>query len=80
MPTAFPLAADPFSSGSAAAALTSQPSPLADSDERLKAFDAKEADLAGKIDTVRADTIKRNEKLEDYFDQNKPPAPSASGP
>ena len=89
MPTAFPLAADPFSSGSAAAALTSQPSPLADSDERLKTFEAKQADLAGEIDTVRADTSKRNEKLEDYFDQNKPPvykppapyeAPEASNP
>jgi hypothetical protein len=73
MPTAFPLSADPFSSSSAAAALAPESNPLGDSDARLKTFNAKQDELSSKIDTVRADTAARNDKLEVFFDQNKPP-------
>jgi hypothetical protein len=73
MPTAFPLSADPFSSAGSASAALAPSAPLADSDAREKTFDAKQDDLAAKIDAVRADTVAKNQKLEDFFDQNKPP-------
>jgi len=85
------VAYDPLSSigPPASAALAPAPSPLADSDERVKAFNAKQDELSGKLDTIRAETAAKNQKLEDFFDQNKPPvykppapyqAPQASSP
>ena len=73
MSTAFPLSTDPFSSAGSASAALEPSAPLADSDTRVKAFDAKQDELAAKIDAVRADTAARNDKLETFFDQNKPP-------
>jgi hypothetical protein len=87
MPTAFPLAADPFATG--ASPLAPAPSPLDDSNDRVKTFDAKQDQLAAKLDTIRADTAAKNDKLEDFFAANKPPVykppapykpPEQSGP
>jgi hypothetical protein len=49
------------------------PKPLDDSDARMKSFDAKQEALSNKLDTVRTDTVAKNQKLEDFFADNKPP-------
>ena len=67
---------DPLSSvapTSAAASLAPARNPLEGDDERLKTFNAKQDELSAKVDTIRADTAARNDKLENFFDQNKPP-------
>ena len=67
---------DPLSSvapTSAAASLAPARNPLEGTDERLKTFNAKQDELSAKVDTIRADTAARNDKLENFFDQNKPP-------
>jgi len=67
---------DPLSSvapTSAAASLAPARNPLEGTDEQLKTFNAKQDELSAKVDTIRADTAARNDKLENFFDQNKPP-------
>ena len=85
MPTAFPLAADPFSSGSAAAALSSQPSPLADLhtdldkgfEEFSSKIDAATAEHDAKLEKAKAD----NQRIEgDFFAKNAPPAYKPQAP
>jgi hypothetical protein len=70
------MAYDPLSSiGTSATTALAPPktNPLDDSDSRLKAFDAKQEGLSKQLESVRFDTVTRNEKLEDYFSQNKAP-------
>ena len=47
--------------------------PLDNSDKRIKEFEKKEGDLSAKLDTICTETAAKNDKLETYFAQNKPP-------
>lgn len=60
--------------GSASAALGAPPkSPLDDSDQRVKDFEGKQAELSAKADEIAKTTKAENAKLEDYFEKNRPP-------
>src|SRR5208282_44671 len=80
MPTAFPLSADPFSSGSAAAALTPV-EPLGDRGDRMKDFNAKiDAETAAHEATVSKERAE-NQRIEgDFFAKNAPPAYKPQAP
>ena len=74
MPTAFPLSADPFSSGSAAAALAPEPNPLGDRGDRMKELNAKiDSETVAHEATVAKERAE-NQRIEgDFFTKNAPP-------